>query len=83
MLKKLELIKNIHDEIYDDVSNIWGDASNIYGNASNIYGSVSNIWGNVSDIYGYVSDICGNLDLCDISDEERKYGVCISELVSK
>ena len=39
------------------------------------------IRGNVSNISGDVSDISGNIDDCNITNEERKKGININDLV--
>ena len=39
------------------------------------------ISGDVSGISGNVSGIIGNVDLCEITDEERKNGVDINDLI--
>jgi hypothetical protein len=75
-------------KIYGDVSNIRGDVSKIYGDVSKIYGDVSNISGNVIDIsgdvtniLGDVTDISGDLDKCVITEEERRNGINIKDLI--
>jgi hypothetical protein len=42
---------------------------------------VSGIWGNVSGIWGNVSGIRGNVDLCEITEEERRIGIKIKDLI--
>ena len=46
-----------------------------------VSGNVSGIRGNVSYIRGNVSDISGNLNDCEITDEDRKKGIDINDLV--
>jgi hypothetical protein len=50
---------------------------------SGIHGDVSGICGNVSDIRGNITGISGNLDACEITEEERKEGVYIKDLVGE
>jgi len=64
-------------------SGISGDTSRISGDVSGISGDTSRISGDVSRISGDVSGISGNLDLCDITKEEREKGIDINELVGK
>jgi len=80
MKKNLEKIEN---EIYHYVYGvkISGDVSGISGDVSGISGDVSGISGDVSGISGNVSGIIGNVDLCEITDEERKNGVDINDLI--
>lgn len=54
----------------------------IYGIHEWIKGNASYIRGDVSGIVGNVSDIEGNLDDCNISEEERKKGINIKDLIN-
>lgn len=74
-------ILGTHSNIYGDVSGISGDVSDITGDVSDICGDVSNIAGDVSGIHGDVTNICGDIDKCEISEEERKTGICIKDLL--
>ena len=47
------------------------------GNLSN----VSNLRGDVSNLRGYVSYLTGNVDDAEISEEDRKKGVDVSDLI--
>jgi hypothetical protein len=83
-----EKVLGAHDRMWGIVSDIHGDATGIRGNVSGLRGDVSYIsgyvsgfYGNASGIKGDVSGIEGNLDECDITDEERKNGVLITELI--
>jgi len=62
---------------------IIGMHSGISGYVSGIYGYVTRISGNVTGISGNVSGISGNLDLCEITDAERKVGIDINDLIKK
>ena len=55
---------------------ITGDRSKIRGNVSGINGDVSGLSGDVSGLSGNVSD-------CDISEENRRSGIDINDLVIK
>ena len=67
-------VEGIHKDIRGNVSGIRGDVSYITGNVSDIRGNVSDIRGNVSGIRGDVND-------CGITEEDRKKGIDISELI--
>jgi len=69
--------------IRGDVSWISGDVSGLSGDVSGIRGNVSGIRGNVSGIRGDVSGIRGNVDDCSITDEERKNGIDVKDLVGE
>ena len=67
-------LKKISKQLINN-ENLTGDLSKIYGNAEDISGDVSGIYGNVSDI-------SGNVDDCELTKEDRKRGVNISDLLS-
>ena len=67
--------------IKGNASGIYGDVSNIKGNASGIYGDVSNIKGYVSGIIGDVSGIIGDIDECELSEQDRQNEVNIQDLI--
>jgi len=73
-IKNGKKIQGIH-------SNIRGDVSGIQGDVSGICGDVSGIKGDVSSIGGYVSGIWGNIDMCELSKQDRKNGVDIKNLI--
>jgi hypothetical protein len=52
-----------------------------YEDENRIYGAPPSVSGNLSGISGDLSRISGNLDLCEITDEERKAGINIEELI--
>jgi hypothetical protein len=45
------------------------------------YGDLTGIRGNLTDLTGDLTGITGNLSDCCITDEERKKGIDISELI--
>ena len=67
-------IEGAHDKIRGNVNGITGDVSKIRGD-------VSGILGNVSGIRGDISGIAGNIDDCWITDDERKTGIKIEDLI--
>ena len=60
-------ISGCHDRIFGDVSGISGDVSRISGNVSGISGDATNVTGNIED--------------CEITEEERKKGVRLNDLI--
>ena len=74
MLKKL---KKIEMKLYwiDDK----GDKHE--GCPSGLSGDVSGLRGNVSGISGNVTGLRGDVDDCSITDEERKNGIDVKDLV--
>ena len=63
-------------------NHIIGMHGDIYGDVSNISADVSNISGDVTGVSGDVTGITGNMDDCEISDEDRKNGININELIA-
>ena len=63
------------------IHHLSGDVTNLRGDISYLSGDVSNISGYVSYLRGDVSNIRGNIDLCDISDDERSLGINIEDLI--
>ena len=53
----------------------------IEGAHSDITGNLSGIRGDLSGIRGDLSDITGNLSDCKITEEERKKGISVDDLV--
>jgi len=64
-----------------DCSGLRGDCSGLRGDCSGLTGDCSELRGNCSNIFGDCSDLSGNIDCCEITDEERKKGVKIEDLV--
>ena len=46
-----------------------------------LFGNVSGLFGNVSNISGDCTNVKGNLDECELTEDERKKGVYIKDLV--
>ena len=81
--EELRQNRGLRPEITGDVSEICGDVSEICGDVSEICGDVSGICGDVSGICGNVSGIRGDVDKCELTYEERKHGIPVSELIRK
>jgi hypothetical protein len=64
------------------VSGLYGEVTGLYGEVTGLRGNVSGLRGNVSGLSGNVSGLRGNVDDCGITDDERKNGVEISDLIS-
>lgn len=66
-----------------------GDASAIKGNPDKLYGTInvnakgdwSGLTGDVTGIEGDATALRGNLDLCQITDQERQNGIDIKDLI--
>ena len=68
-------------EMSGDCSNLWGDCSNLRGNCTNLWGDCSGLSGDCSNLRGDCTGLLGNLDDCEITDNERKIGIDIEKLI--
>jgi hypothetical protein len=89
MIKKLKIESSIK-ELYHYKNNIKksganekmiGNCPNLYGDCTGIYGECCYFWHTES--YGYIKYISGNLDECNITDEERNKGINIQDLIEE
>jgi len=76
-------IEGVHSELCGYVTGLRGDVSGLYGNVSGLYGNVSGLRGDVTRLSGDASEIYGNLDDCEITDEDRAKGISVSELIEE
>ena len=60
-----------------------GDCSRLRGDCSELIGNCSELSGYCSGLSGYCSGLCGDLDNCEITEEDRKAGVDIQSLINK
>lgn len=91
------VIKGKNSNIHGDCSGLRGDCSGLRGNVTGLRGEITGLWGDCSGLWGKVSSglrgevhsglwgeitgLRGNLDDCEITDEERKKGIQITDLV--
>jgi len=68
---------------YRDGRKIRGIANYLYGDVSGLSGDVSGLSGDVSGLYGIATNMSGNIDDCELTDEERKNGVDINDLIER
>lgn len=45
------------------------------------HGDLTGIWGDLTYVRGDLTDIRGDLDECELTDEERKKGIDINDLI--
>ena len=60
-----------------------GTNSEMIGNCSGLRGNCSGLYGDCSGLSGDCSGLRGDLYECDITDEDRKKGIDIAELVGE
>ena len=58
------------------------DGKRIAGVPESISGNISSdLYGDISGLYGDISGLSGDFDDCEITEEERKNGVKINDLI--
>ena len=62
---------------------MWGECSGISGNCTGMFGDCSGISGNCTGVFGECSWVYGNIDDCQLTDEDRKIGVDIEDLIGE
>lgn len=74
---------NCDKKLYGDCTRIYGNinSGNLYGDCTGLRGFIFKLIGNCTGVFGDCTLISGNIDDCDISDEERKNGVAVSDLI--
>lgn len=74
-LKKMTKLTGMHSGLSGDVTCLSGDVSPY------LSGDVSGLRGNVSGLSGDVSGISGDVNSCAITEQQRKAGVAINDLI--
>ena len=64
-------------------SEMIGNCTGLSGNRSGLYGNCSGLSGDCSGLRGNCTGLRGDLYECDITDEDRKKGIDIAELVGE
>lgn len=54
----------------------------IFGMNNKMIGDASGLVGDCTGISGYCTGIFGDIDICNITDDERKFGVNINDLIN-
>lgn len=52
-----------------------------WGYLSGVWGDLSGVWGDLTGVRGDLSGVSGNIDDCEITDEDRKKGISIDDLI--
>jgi len=80
MKKMLKCAKN---EVYHRVNGkrVEGVHGALRGDVSDIYGDVFGIYGDVTGLKGDVTGLTGNIDGCELTEDDRKQGIDITELI--
>ena len=77
------LYGNISSELYGDISGLYGKiSSGLSGDITGLYGDITGLYGNISGLYGDCTSIKGNLDDCELTEDDRKKGINIVDLIN-
>ena len=74
-------IDGVPADITGDLTGIRGDLTNITGDLTDISGNLSGISGDLTDIRGDLTGVSGDISDCEITEEERKKGIDIKDLI--
>lgn len=83
MIKNLEQLIVAKLYHYENGKKVCGNCTDLRGNCTNLRGDCSGIWGNCTGLRGNCSNISGDLDLCKISEKERKIRIDIKNLIKE
>ena len=61
---------------------LYGNCSGLYGGCSLLSGDCSGLRGDCYGLYGNCSGLRGDLDDCEITKEDRKKGIDITDLIN-
>ena len=64
-------------------SEMIGNCTSLNGNCTGLYGDCTRLNGNCTGLSGNCTGLRGGLYECDITDEDRKKGIDIAELVGE
>ena len=74
-------IKGAKKNMSGNCGELSGDCSGLRGECSGLSGECSELRGKCSELWGDCSGLSGNLDDCEITEEERAKGINIQDLV--
>lgn len=74
-------IEGVHDNIVGRTDGLVGDVTRIRGDVSYIRGDVSGLRGDVTGVCGGALGVHGNLDDCELTQEDRERKVFIVDLI--
>lgn len=60
-----------------------GDCTDLQGNCSGLHGDCTDLYGDCSGLIGNCTGLRGDLDDCEITADERKGSVLISDLIKE
>ena len=82
-MKKALTRKNLEKFYFVDGKKIQGTPESVRGDLSGVWGDLSGVWGDLSGVRGDLSGVRGDIDDCELTDEDRKNGINIENLVAE
>lgn len=62
---------------------LFGDCTGLSGDCTGLRGDCTGLHGDCTGVHGDCTGVRGDFDACDISDEERKHGICVKTLIKE
>jgi hypothetical protein len=63
-------------------SGVRGDLTGVWGNLTEVRGDLSEVRGDLTGVWGNLTEVRGNIDDCKLTEEDRKKGVNIKDLIT-
>ena len=76
-------VDGTNSEMIGNCTGLYGDCTSLRGNCTSLSGDCTRLSGDCSGLRGDCTGLRGDLDECDITDEDRKKGIDIAELVGE
>ena len=76
-------VDGTNSEMIGDCTRLNGNCTGLSGDCSGLRGDCTGLYGDCSGLRGDCTGLRGDLYECDITDEDRKKGIDIAELVGE
>ena len=67
--------------VYGDLTDVRGNLTAVSGDLTGVYGDLTAVSGDLTGVYGNLTSVSGDLTDCEITDEDRKKGIDINDLI--
>jgi hypothetical protein len=67
--------------VYGKLTGVCGDLTGVRGDLSGVCGKLDGVYGDLSGVYGKLDGVYGDLDDCDLTDDDRRAGVDVADLI--
>jgi hypothetical protein len=74
-------IDGLPEGVYGDMTGAHGDLTGVRGDLTCVWGDLSGMRGDMTGVYGDLTGVLGDIDLCAITDDDRKRKVDIDDLI--